>query len=297
MPKKPLISVVTTLYDDYRYLKETIDSILNQTLDDFELIIVVEKSDNQNKINELLNDYHDSRIKIINNNKRLGLVKSLNIGLDAVKGEYIARIDCDDICVKDRFEHQIDYLKEHEDVGILGGAIEMFQGASGKYFLPLNNEELRVMSLFDCPLMQPTVMIRTSMLNKYKLRYEDNYYAEDYELWSRAIGYLKIANLNEVLVKYRIHDNNRTLDHDKLFISHQKIIDNQLIKFLDLKLSSSEIKAFNIKISKKNLFRQMLILRKIYLKNKKVHFYDDKILKRYVINRIKQIIKNILNIK
>lgn len=114
----PKISVVMPAYNAEKYIGEAIESILNQTFKDFEFIIINDGSVDHTK--EIIREYNDPRIVLLENDKNRGIVLSLNKGLDAATGKYIARMDADDIALKNRFERQVEYLDEHKDIGVLG---------------------------------------------------------------------------------------------------------------------------------------------------------------------------------
>jgi len=115
---RPKISVIMSVYNGEKYLREAIESILNQTFRDFEFIIINDGS--TDKTSEILSSYNDPRIVIINNKRNIGLTKSLNKGLKMVKGEYIARQDADDVSLPERLERMVNFLDMNRDVGLLG---------------------------------------------------------------------------------------------------------------------------------------------------------------------------------
>ncbi len=199
----PEISVLMPVYNSEKYLGEAIESILNQTYEDFEFLMLYDKS--TDKSPEIINSYNDSRIKIINCNSK-GLVNALNIGVERAEGEFIARMDADDISLPERFQKQIDFLEKNPNVGICGSWTEEFGEVPSRIFkYPSEPDIVKAKLFFFCALAHPSVMMRKSFLEKYSLRYnETQKQAEDYELWQRCSFYFDIANLPEVLLKYRI---------------------------------------------------------------------------------------------
>ena len=197
------ISVVMPVYNQKEeYLREAIESILNQTYKDFEFIIVNDGSTNNSE--EVILSYSDDRIVYIKQENQ-GVARSLNNGISQTKGEYIARMDSDDISLPERFEKQIKFLEEHPEVSILGTWYETFP----KVYRVQTPENVRYTDVLNCCcICHPSVMMRKADLDKYNLRYNPEFTSEDYELWSRAVQYLNIQNLPEVLVKYRWHENN-----------------------------------------------------------------------------------------
>ncbi|MDO8424096.1 MAG: glycosyltransferase [bacterium] len=203
----PKISVIMPVLNGEKYLREAIESILGQSFDDFEFIIINDGS--VDKTEEIIRSYKDARIVYIKNDKNLGLSRSFNIGINATKGLYIARMDADDISLPDRFKKQMEFLKTHPDIEIVGGKALLINKAGkkiGKLNKPETHVEIKWQSLFSTPLIHPTVMARATVL-KDNLYDETLYNSEDYELWSRLIfqAGVKLANLPEPVLKYRVY--------------------------------------------------------------------------------------------
>lgn len=243
----PKISVIMSVYNTNAiWLRESIESILNQTFKDFEFIIINDGSTNED-VEEAILSYQDSRIKYIKQQNQ-GLAKSLNNGLEIATGEYIARMDSDDISLPSRFEKQVDYLDNHSEVSILGTWFEIFPETQiikhpehPKYFDFLHH----------CCVAHPSVMFRRADFEKYNLKYNPEYKCEDYELWSRAIRYFEFANIQEVLLKYRWHENNLSKPTQD-FIEHDLKVKKNMLSFLTNDLSKQEkIKEIIFNIEKK----------------------------------------------
>ena len=126
----PKISVLMCVYNDEDWLKNSIDSIVNQTFTDFEFVIVNDGSTDNSL--EIINSYSDDRIRIINNEENLGLPKSLNRGLNLCKSELIARMDADDISMNNRLEKQYKYLKKNKEIALIGGQAEYIDSDGSK---------------------------------------------------------------------------------------------------------------------------------------------------------------------
>ncbi len=227
--RDPLISVVMPVFNAGRFLKEAIESILTQSLGDYEFIIIDDGStDDSRAVIEHFCQL-DERIHLINQPKNLGIVPALNRGLDASRGKYIARMDADDISLPERFKKQVDYLEMHPLVGILGTAI-LRVDEEGKpihpWYLPLDDLSIRWESLLETPFAHPAVMMRRQVLTENHLHYaQEARNFEDYELWVRLLGHTRGANLAERLVKRRVHPqsivsqfNSRDFENLKLFI-------------------------------------------------------------------------------
>lgn len=198
------------VYNAEKYLALAIESILNQTYLSLEFIIIDDGStDNSAKI---IKEYlqQDDRIHFYQNEKNLGLIATLNFGLDLAKGEYIARMDADDISILNRFEKQIQFLDTHPDIGILSAdcnVIDQEGTLIGTYRYPKTDLEIRWHLLFHNTFCHPCVIFRS------KLTINDKYntsmkHCEDYEFWSRLIQHTQGANLNLILLHYRKGEGN-----------------------------------------------------------------------------------------
>lgn len=206
MKKTPKISVLMPTYNAEEYIATAIESILNQTFSDFEFIIINDGSTDNTA--DIVKTYAkaDKRIKFVDNKKNQGLVAVLNQGLDMANGEYIARMDSDDISLPQRFARQVEYMDANPDVGVLGTAGQNFGADNSTNISP---EIVDVIELIrGVGFYHPSVMMRKSVLDEYNLRYDPNYpLAEDHELWSRMLNVTKMRNIPDVLLKYRVHEN------------------------------------------------------------------------------------------
>jgi glycosyltransferase involved in cell wall biosynthesis len=247
----PTISVAMPVYNGERYLCEAIDSILNQTFSDFELIIIDDGSTDNSL--QVLQAYQklDPRIHLIARENR-NLATTLNDIIDLANGKWIARMDQDDIALPQRFERQLDWL-EQTGADICGSWVKLF-GTRDQRILkhPQRDDAIKMEMLFSTPFAHPTVMMRTQLVKK--LRYDKVWEkCEDYDLWERAAraGW-KMSNVQEVLLLYRQHltqitthtfNQNQILSqhikrryHEFIFDSFQLPIDwvDEIIKIRDL---------------------------------------------------------------
>lgn len=224
----PKVSVVMSVYNGEKYLAEAIESILNQTFRDFEFIIIDDASvDNSYKI---LEEYKkkDERIILLKNEKNLGLTKSLNIGIKKAQGEYIARMDADDISLPKRFEKQVDFLNKNKEISLLGSAIEIIGKQNLKHQIIFVPSKIKNIFYHHNPLIHSTWMFRREVLDK--VNYDEKYfYAQDYKFLADLIkNKLKFTNLNLKLVKFNL--NNNTLSQKKNVL--QRYYSLQVRKFL-----------------------------------------------------------------
>jgi len=201
----PAISVVMPVFNGEDFVGQAVESILQQTFRDFEFIVVNDGSADRSL--EILQDYasHDQRIRIVSCEHR-GVVDTLNQGVQAARGKWIARMDADDIALPQRFERQLQWL-EQTNADICGSWIKIFGTVDSdviKY--PRTDEANRMRMLFDPPVAHPAVMMKKSVIEA--LRYDKEWEkCEDYDLWDRAVrAGCKITNVPEVLLLYRYHD-------------------------------------------------------------------------------------------
>ena len=206
----PRLSVIMPTYNTKEeYLREAIESILTQTFTDFEFLIIDDGSTNNTE--QVVLSYDDARIKYVKNKKNLGLVTSLNKAFHLACGEYIARMDADDISLPQRFEKQILYLDANPEVSLLGTAMQIFPDIRDVY-LPTRVTFLGLLE--GCIIAHPTIMYKKACFEKHGLLYDEEYkHAEDYELWSRAIRYIEIRNLDTILLRYRQHQDQISTSH------------------------------------------------------------------------------------
>ncbi|WP_428331634.1 glycosyltransferase family 2 protein [Mucilaginibacter sp.] len=203
MRSLPLVSVIMPVFNCEKFIKEAIDSILNQSFVDFELIIIDDCSTDDTVT--IINEYKDQRINFIQKLKNTGYVSSLNMALKIAKGELIARMDGDDVSHLKRLEKQVTFLNSNPNIAICGSWYELSSTKETiKY--PTENEEIKIALLEYCALGHPTVMFRKSFLNNYQLSYDEAFSpAEDYELWTRIAVVGQISNIPETLLYYRMH--------------------------------------------------------------------------------------------
>lgn len=230
--KTPKVSVLMSVYNTPEtYLRDAVESILNQTFKDFEFIIVDDGSDKID-VKKVCNSYRDKRIKYFYK-KNSGLADSLNFGLDHCVGQYVARMDSDDISLPTRLAEQVKYMDANTNVGVLGTWFQMFGTDNKTVKHPTHIKILNL--LHDQHVGHPTVMLRKSLFDKYDLRYNTDYTcAQDFELWSRAVFVMDIANLPCVLLKYRMSSTNVSSVHrQKQRENAQKVKQNILARITD----------------------------------------------------------------
>lgn len=200
VPLPPRVSVVMSVYNGERYIREAVDSILNQTFTDFELILIDDGSTDQTPA--ILAAFSDPRIVRITHPTNLGLVTALKEGVVQARGKLIARMDADDISLPDRFAKQVAFLDAHPEVGVLGTAMRQVDGTGQLLTIitpPANHALIEWKMLFESAVMHATVIMRRTAVVQAG-NYNPQYiHVEDGELWGRMIKITRFANLPEVL--------------------------------------------------------------------------------------------------
>ena len=202
--QQPEISVVMSVYNDEKYVGLSIESILEQSYPHFEFIIINDGSTDSSA--GIIKTYaeQDNRIIIIDNGKNIGLIRSLNIGLSAAKGKYIARMDSDDISEKDRFQQQFDFLEKNKDVFLVGTSeitIDEDGNKKHRYRRPQGFAKIKKLLMKRNCICHPSIMFRNGENILYR---EKMYYAQDYDFYLRCLSEGKILrNIDQPLLLYR----------------------------------------------------------------------------------------------
>lgn len=286
----PKISVVMPVYNGEKYLREAIDSILNQTFTDFEFIIINDAS--KDRTEEIIMSYADDRIVYLKNEQNLGVAGTLNRGLEVAKGEYIARIDADDIAVPERFSKQVKYMDKHSNVGVLGSDIIIFgEGLEDReYTFSHKKEDAKAGLFFKSSIAHPTVMLRCSILKDNSLKYTEKYNGfEDFALWWNIAKYGDIVVIPECLVKYRQHSGQVTKKHKSYYDGpYREFFDERISVFgLEGKKSAEDLlyrfctSAFE-EFSEEELNEIVGYFGEIVAKNAELKIFDKKAFKENV---------------
>ena len=201
----PKISVIMPAYNAEKYIKEAMDSILNQTYGDFEFIVLNDCS--RDRTEEIILSYEDDRIVYVKNEQNMGVAATLNKGLGLAKGDYIARMDADDISMPERFAQQVAALDANPKLAVLGTNTEIFNenGTICTGWSATNPDQMKVDLLFSCGLAHPSVMMRRQVIQAmggYDLEFEG---MEDYDLWCRVAEEHDVSTLPQILFRYRVH--------------------------------------------------------------------------------------------
>ena len=242
----PKISVVMPVYNGSKYLAEAIESILEQSFSDFEFLIINDASTDYSS--EIVDKYQkqDERIIFLQNSTNRGGYFARNLGVAAASGEYITVMDQDDVAMPDRFEKQIDYLDSHPGIDVLGGQITILNednqaGRPIRYNLTPGG--ISWGTLIVCQLSNPTVMMRRKIFSQEGLRYREFKTADDYDLWTQLLPGHQMANLPDVLLKYRVHQANLSVTKRQIQIEETVVILREYIqKVFEAHLPEAQIR-------------------------------------------------------
>lgn len=206
MSNNPLVSVVIPTYNNAKYLREALMSIIKQSYHNLEIIVVDDGStDGTTAILQSLAK-RDARLSIITHKHNQGIVRSLNQGFTRAHGKYIARMDADDISLPERIATQVAYLEGHPAVGVCGAWISVFGTQKYVWQTPIDSAAIKLRLFTECALAHPTVMLRRDLIAKSHQVYDPTYqYVEDYKLWVELSQQTEFHNLPQVLLEYRTH--------------------------------------------------------------------------------------------
>lgn len=267
------------VYKGDQYLSEAVDSILNQTFSDFEFIIICDDPTDETRYILDKCRENDSRVEIYYQ-KRQGLVSSRNKGISLSKGEYIAKMDADDVSLPDRLKKQVEFMDNNPDIGISGTWIKVF-GDVPQYILklPCDHESIKSSLLFFCSIAQPSVIIRRDIFSKSGLCYDKNEsHAEDYGLWVRAVDMLKFANVPEVHLHYRMHNSTTNTNIQKKASGNIRL---SQIKKLGINPTQAELEIHealcyhDFEMNKNFIPRVKSWLEKLQAANSKINVYPE----------------------
>jgi len=213
----PIVSVIMAVYNGQKYLDKSIQSILQQSLECLEFIIINDASTDDSRA--IIDRFLDKRITAFDNKERMGLTKCLNTAIQHSTGKYIARMDADDIADPERLREQVTYLETHPQVGLVGTnfyEINENDNFLGEVYLPENDEKIRKKIFRFNPFFHSSVMIPWVVFETVGFYCEKYQYAQDYELWFRILEKYKGTNLRDLLMKRRKHK--ETLTQKKLHL-------------------------------------------------------------------------------
>jgi len=273
MNSLPKISVIMSVYNEEKYLKDSIESILNQTFKDFEFLIINDSSID-NSLN-IIKSYKDPRIRVINNSKNIGLSKSLNIGLQHAQGQYMARMDADDISLPNRLEEQLKFLEINKDITLIGCQVELIdennQIIGYKKSRPKDFDIVKFWIITKNPFIHSTFFLKMEEIKKINGYNEKYKYSQDFEICSRLIEKkYKIVNMPSYLLKFRRHNKSitKTLHKRKAQLEYALLIlQKNINKYIKLNKNDTRILINTINKQETNiiyLIKSLIFYKKIF---------------------------------
>jgi len=233
------VSVLMSVFNAEKYIREAIDSILNQSFTDFEFIIINDGSTDSSR--DIVKSYTDSRIKLFDNEKNLKVAHTCNRSLSLAKGKYLVRMDADDIAMPERIAIQFDFMEKHPDIGLCGSWYENFGEIEGISKYETDHDKIRFLMLFRNPVLHPSSIIRKEIVDQNHLLYDPEFIAgEDHDFLVRLAEVTKVANIPQVLMKYRQHS-----------VSTKGRLDNIMNNFL-YKASYNQFRKMGVEITRQD---------------------------------------------
>jgi glycosyltransferase involved in cell wall biosynthesis len=283
----PKITVLLPVYNCELYIKTAVESILNQTFTDFELLIIDDASTDATV--SIIQKIEDSRIQLIQKPVNSGYTHSLNYGLQLAKGEYIARMDADDISYPERFAKQIAYLEMHLEVVVCGTTYKIVDNDK-RITLPEHHEAIKIGLLWGNCILHPSVMIRKKVIADFSIQYNTSKEpAEDYDIWVRLLSIGKLHNLQEVLVEYRVYGNQVSRKRAEEQKKNDIATKFQLLQYLEVQWDDNESEFLERQFGKTEIisFQDLKIFKPIQKKLELANtsgFFESKRFSQYLID-------------
>jgi glycosyltransferase involved in cell wall biosynthesis len=213
MQQEPKVSVLMPVYNAASCIGDALQSILRQTLKEFEVIIVDDGSTDNTA--EAIRDFNDPRIRVLRLPRNVGPINAANIGLGEINSPYIIRMDADDISMPERFEKQYHFMEQHGDTGVCGTGVKLTGHENKEIIKPATNNEIVSCMLFSNPIALSSAIIRADLLREKGFRYRDKFpHMAEYDLWYRLRSVTRFANLKSLLVQTS-HSHTKTTETEE----------------------------------------------------------------------------------
>lgn len=212
----PRITVLMPVYNAEAFVADAARSVLSGSWRDLELLAIDDGSTDESAA--VLESLGDPRVKVVRSPVNRGLIASLNRGLDLAQGEFVARMDADDICMPDRLSRQLKFMDANPDIGVSGTWITVF-GAAREHLMRFPTDPKVVDTELFCfnPIAHSTAMLRKRLFDRHALRYSPSaVHVEDLDLWMRAAEHFAMANISAVGLRYRVHDSQVSNRHESV---------------------------------------------------------------------------------
>ena len=285
---KKLVSIALPAYNAGPYIGACLDCLLGQTYDNLEIVLMDDCSTDDTA--QVVASYTDPRIRYYKNEENMGIVHTLNKAYGLCRGEYIARMDADDLCTLDRLEKQVALLEAMPDVGLVACDLELFGARTGLIQYSADPEVIKCRLLYSLQLAHNAWLFRRELLDVHALAYRDEYrYAEDWDFLVRASHVVRFSNVQEPLTGYRMFPNQSSKVHNQAQkAAADRVAKNQLDN-LGVELSEAEFEAYRkgfgkgeVLLSEEHMTLLLQALGKLERANKTVRFYDPQVLHRVI---------------
>lgn len=235
------VSMLIPVYNKAPWLRECLDSVFAQRFRDFEVVAVDDASTDESLA--ILRSCRDPRLRIVELEQNMGPAGAANAGMDACRGEYIARLDADDLAVPDRLAIQVAYMDANPQVGASGGAVALFGAQQNTWSFPQHNDDCQAQLLFGVPVSQGASIMRRSVLQQHGLRYDAAWprVGEDWLLWTRMGRVAHLGNVPQVLIHYRRGEQN--IAHGRDRIADHRLLLREVFRFFDLPLTDDDLES------------------------------------------------------
>lgn len=245
MKDEPLVSVCITAYNREEYTQIAIKSVLNQTYQNFEIIVIDDGSTDDTVLK--IESFKDSRIKLFKNKKNRGVIYSRNHYLKKAKGAYIAVLDSDDIWLPEKLSLQIDFFQNNPEYVMCGTHAEIFyaNGETKKWIYPVTDEEIRIRLLWGSAIVHSSLVLKRDVLTDTDILYDESLTsAEDYNFIRELVRCGKVYNMDRILVKYRLHGDQLTLNENYLQKKCAFDISNMYLQDIGISLTTLQVELF-----------------------------------------------------
>ena len=281
------VSVVLPVYNVEAFIQDTIESLLRQTFQDFELLVLDDCSTDATV--ERIRAMQDDRIRLILNPLNIGRAGTDNAALEHVRGEYIAKMDGDDLCHPTRLARQVAYLDAHPEINVVGSFMQNFGASTYLNRYPTAPADTQVLTLFTLPTGNPSAMLRASLFREQGLRYDATLrQTEDYDFCARYIRQLRIATISEPLVQYRVPANVQKRDVLSERATVSDVVREELLRQWQLPFTARELAVYNTIAMLERSLRDIKLteveawLQKIVRHNETVSLFEPAALRRGV---------------
>lgn len=278
-----MVSIIASVYNCEQYIANMIQSIIAQSYQDWELIIIDDASTDGTK--KIISEFQDERIIKISNSINRGLTVNLNYALKIAKGKYILRIDGDDIAYSNRLEKQVEYMECHPEIGLSGCWMKTFGGSKSICPATVDDARLRVKLILNACIYHPTFIIRKSVIERWHICYNEKLrYAQDYDLEYQISKVAKIGNLPEVLMHYRVHSKQITCEKQQQQLECANHTRLQILRDMQVDLEEEEFRIWvklcvNTISDNEEYCIAVRIVKRIMDANERMKRYDSRLLK------------------